>query len=148
MEKLNPGKLSVSFECGLSLYGPAEGRKYTLTHSDQTGQLFLMIRREYAYEKITSMRDEVLGLWLYRNRRIVFQAYVHVDDVYQPGVSEKRNAIFVKELPLALGAIRYGDRQLFSWCPELDAAPIWVFFQSGSPSIMRNEYFGPFSKYR
>ena len=43
-------------------------RKYTLTHSDITGDLFLSIGPDYDYKKISNfysklLRDEVLAEW-------------------------------------------------------------------------------------
>ena len=41
---------------------PLEGRKYTLTHSDVTAELFLDIGYVYNYEVVNcEMRDEVLA---------------------------------------------------------------------------------------
>ena len=42
-----------------------------------------------------------------------------------------RLAIFKRELPLVLEALRFGDRRLFEAHPELDQAPILVHFQAG-----------------
>jgi len=40
---------------------PIIPRKYTLTHSDITRELFLTIAAKYDYDKITDMRDKVLS---------------------------------------------------------------------------------------
>jgi hypothetical protein len=61
MSKLNPEKLSVEFRQGVTPTEPIIPRRYTLTHSDITAELFLTIGSYYAYDKITAMRDEVLG---------------------------------------------------------------------------------------
>ena len=63
MSKLNPEKLSVEFKDGVTSTEPILGRRYTLTHSDITAELFLTIGLTYAYDKIDAMRDEVLGEW-------------------------------------------------------------------------------------
>ena len=55
MERLNPEKLYVEFRSGVTPTEPIIGRKYTLTHSDATAELFLTIGIEYAYDQITSM---------------------------------------------------------------------------------------------
>ena len=61
MKKLNPEKLHVEFRQGVTPTEPIMPRRYTLTHSDVTAELFLTVGPEYAYDKITQMRDEVLA---------------------------------------------------------------------------------------
>ncbi len=63
MEKLNPEKLYVEFRDGVTATDPVIGRKYTLTHSDVTADLFLTIGLEFAFDQINRMRDEVLAEW-------------------------------------------------------------------------------------
>ena len=64
MSHLNPEKLSVEFMTGVTPTVPIIPRRYTLTHSDITAELFLNIGLTYAYDKINAMRDEVLGEWI------------------------------------------------------------------------------------
>lgn len=40
MNKFNTDKLSVEFRNGVTSTGPTLGRRYTLTHSDITAELF------------------------------------------------------------------------------------------------------------
>jgi hypothetical protein len=66
MNALNPCKLHVTFHAGNSAGVLAFPRRYTLTHSDMTGDLFLTIRAEYDQTQIAGlytllMRDEVLA---------------------------------------------------------------------------------------
>lgn len=63
-KRLNTEKLSVDFIGEVMPTGPMIPRRYTLTHSDQTGELFLTIGSIYAKDKITANRDEVIGEWL------------------------------------------------------------------------------------
>ena len=45
-------------------FSPIKDRKYTLTHSDDTGMMFLTVSNEYDYSAINyDLRDEVLGTW-------------------------------------------------------------------------------------
>lgn len=67
MKRLNPDKLYVEFRTGVTAIEPAIGRKYTLTHSDITADLFLTIGLQFAYDKVNAMRDEVLGEWRTNN---------------------------------------------------------------------------------
>ncbi len=148
MKKLNPGKLFVEFRDGTSQAEPVIGRKYTLTHSDITAELFLTIGIAYAYDKINKMRDEVLAEWRMRNGFPYLHAYVYVDGEFGPDVSAVRNNIFRRELPLALEAVRYGDRRFFAAHPNLDKAPIWIHFNSAIPFYNRFENWGTPADYK
>ncbi|WP_369522648.1 staygreen family protein [Guptibacillus hwajinpoensis] len=123
------------------------GRKYTLTHSDITGELFLTIGKEYAIDRISFIRDEVLGS--FRNDcGLYYYAYVLVGDPTEEGREQVRNRIFRKELPGALSAIRVGDTELFQTYPELDDVPIWIYFDSNEEQWEAYEYYGSFREYR
>ena len=149
MKKLNPEKLNVEFRPGVTPTGPVIPRRYTLTHSDLTAELFLTIGSEYAYDKITKMRDEVLAEWRTVNGQYYLNAYCYVDGgEFSASVSAIRNTIFVKELPLALEAIRYGDRVFFIANPILDYSPIFIYFSSNNPNFNRVEYWGTMNDYK
>jgi hypothetical protein len=148
LKKLNPEKLHVEFRTGVTMTEPVIGRKYTLTHSDITAELFLTIGLQFAYDKISTMRDEVLAEWRTHNGFPFLYVYVYVDGQFGPAVSAVRNAIFRRELPLALEAIRYGDRRFFAVHPYLDNAPIWVHFDSTSPEYNRFENWGVPNDYK
>lgn len=142
LTRLNPDKLNVEFRPGVTPTEPVIGRKYTLTHSDITADLFLTIGLQFAYDKVTAMRDEVLAEWRANNGFPYLHVYVYVDGQFGPGVSAVRNAIFRRELPLALEAIRYGDRVFIETHSELDNAPIWIHFDSSIPEYNRFENWG------
>lgn len=147
MSKLNSEKLSVDFREGVTPTDPIIPRHYTLTHSDITAELFLTIGLEYAYDKINSMRDEVLGKWIKVGKEYFFYVYLHVDDKSVPSLTVVRNSIFRRELPLALEAIRYGDRKLFHAHTELDNSQIIVYFNSSNPYFKKIENWGTFLDY-
>ena len=142
LKRLNPDKLHVEFRNDVTLISPIIGRKYTLTHSDITADLFLTIGLEFAYDKVNDTRDEVLAEWRTNQGFPFLYVYVYVDGQFGPVVSATRNAIFRRELPLALEAIRYGDRKFFAAHSELDNAPIWIHFDSTNPAYNRFEYWG------
>jgi hypothetical protein len=148
MKKLNPEKLFVEFRPGVTPTDPVTGRKYTLTHSDQTGELFLTVAPEYAFDKINRSRDEVLAEWILYNGNPMLQVYVYVDGRYGPYISYVRDKVFRREMPLALESIRYGDAELFDRYPSLDKAPIWVRFDSEDPEYDKFEYWGTLADYR
>ncbi|GKX65372.1 staygreen family protein [Inconstantimicrobium mannanitabidum] len=147
MSKLNPQKLTTTFGTGVTYSEPIIPRRYTLTHSDVTAELFLNIALKFAYDKITTMRDEVLGEWLNTDNKYTYHVYLYVDGQFGPATAAIRNEIFRRELPLALEAIRYGDKLFFSAHPELDNAFIIVHFNSLSPRYNKKENWGTFSQY-
>lgn len=72
MSKLNPEKLSVEFRDGVTNTEPILGRRYTLTHSDITAELFLTIGLTYAYDKIDAMRMRFLVNGLKKKKTAYF----------------------------------------------------------------------------
>ena len=56
--------INIKYKDGIDIYRGENKRKYTLTHSDETGELFLTIGKDYDYESINyKLRDEALGSW-------------------------------------------------------------------------------------
>lgn len=148
MSKLNPEKLSVEYREGVTATEPIIPRRYTLTHSDLTAELFLTIGPEYAIDQITIMRDEVLGEWVENQGNYLYYAYLYVDGESDQGLVAVRNFVFRRELDLALEAIRYGDDPFFSEHFALDNSPIIVFFLSSDPRYNKIENWGTFSDYK
>jgi hypothetical protein len=146
MSNFKPEKLSVEFIDGVTATAPFIPRRYTLTHSDSTGDLFLTIGTQYAWNKIDpKKRDEVLGEWQSSGNSIYYIVYLYIDQgEFNKEISAKRTEIFKRELPLALTAIRYGDRLLFNAYPTLDHATIIVNFISAYPEFARQENWGTF----
>lgn len=147
MSRLNRDKLKVEFRGGVTSTEPIILRYYTLTHSDITAELFLTVDSQYAYDKINSMRDEVIGEWIKRGENYFCYIYLHVDGQIGSMTAAIRNYVFRRELPLALEAIRYGDREFFSAHSELNSSPIIVFFMSSNPRFNKTENWGHFSDY-
>jgi hypothetical protein len=145
LKKLNPENLYVNFGVGTGETKPIIPRKYTLTHS---GDLFLTIASKYDYDKINDMRDEVLAEWVLTNNEYVLMVNVIVDKEKNLVMSAVRNSTFGKELPLALQALRYGDREFFVENSNLDKASIYVKFNSIYPLFNRQEIWGTPSDYK
>ncbi len=144
MSRFRPEKLHVRFTGGATREGPVLPRRYTLTHSDATGDLFLTVGREYNQEQLSSlqarlMRDEVLAEW---QEGPALHVHCHISGGVVFGTAALRDAIFRRELPLALEALRWGDRAFFAAHPELDRAPIWVHFHATQPRYRRVERWG------
>ena len=140
-------KLNVEF-IGVTKTEPIIPRRYTLTHSDITADLYLTIGSDFAYYKLNPMRDEVMGEWMENANNYVYYVYLYVDSQFVPWTKAIRDAIFRRELPLALEAIRYGDNDFFNAHPELDYVPIIVYFLSTDPMFNKVENWGTFSDYK
>ncbi|NEU30572.1 hypothetical protein GN156_07205 [bacterium LRH843] len=149
MSKFNPERLSIEYRNSVTASGPIIPRNYTLTHSDDTGELFLTIGTQFAWDQVNpDMRDEVIGEWKANGNSLFFNIYLYIDrGEYDLNIAARRNDIFRRELPLALTAIRYGDRYLFDLYPNLDGALIIVNFMSTYPLFARQENWGDFSQF-
>ncbi len=135
MGRLNPEKLHVTYLSGTTPEKFTLPRRYTLTHSDITGELFLSIGNQYNTKQISKlytkfMKDEVLAELSDAGDSLVFRVYCHVSGGFVFGTAKWRYNIFQSELPLVLEAIRYGDRTLFEQNPKLDKVPVFIHFQS------------------
>jgi hypothetical protein len=150
---LHPEKLHVDVATGTDAAGPVVPRCYTLTHSDATGDLYLTIGPAYDREQISGwytrlMRDEVLAEWRQEAEGAALHLHCHVSGGLVVGTAAWRDAIFRRELPLVLEALRYGDRALYEAHPELDQASIEVHFHARRARFDRVEAWGVPADYR
>ena len=143
-------QLSVTYIPPVTPSGPLEGRKYTLTHSDLTGQLFLSIGCEIDAMNINwEMRDEVVADWRMLNGQYVLTAYIHISKgEFNEQKAQSRYDHFVKMMPVALHAIVHGDQTLFAYYPWLLDSPIYVQFSSNYPDHNKIEYYGTVRHYQ
>jgi hypothetical protein len=145
MSSFNPEKLSVTFIPPANSFQPIEGRKYTLTHSDLTAELYLDIGYMFNYGKINPiMRDEVLAEWQKSkaNQLYLFgKAYVDGGE-FNKEIAGIRFGIFKKEMNTALIGIIYGDISFFSNYPTLLDAPIYIYFESNYSEYKHIFYYG------
>lgn len=149
MSKFKPSKLQVEYKQGAETTGPLIPRRYTLTHSDLTGDLFLVIGSNYDHRVLAGiytrlMRDEVLAEWL-SNKTL--HVYCHVSGGLVFGRPGWRYKIFCHHLPMVLQAFRYGDRTLFQTFPELDQAPVKVHFRAAQKQYHKVEDWGHMHHY-
>jgi hypothetical protein len=153
MERLNPEKLHVTYLSGSTPEDPVLSRRYTLTHSDRTGELFLSIGNRYNKKQVSGlytrlMRDEVLAELALHDNSPVFRVYCHVSGGFVIGTARWRYGIFQSEMRLVLEALRYGDRILFDLKPDLDNTPVLVHFQSKDSRFDKVENMGTMADYR
>jgi hypothetical protein len=64
------------------------------------------------------------------------------------GLGPLGDAIFQRELPLVLEALRFGDGRLFAAHPELDQVPIQIHFHARQARYERTETWGTPADYR
>ena len=144
MSLLGLEKLKVKFMVGVNSRKPIEGRCYTLTHSDFSGDLFLSIGLEFDKKVISGfytrlMRDEVLAEWLKDEENYLLHVYCHVSGGLVVGTAGWRDSIFRRELPLVLRCICNGDKSLFDLHPSLMDATILVHFRSSNKKFDKIE---------
>ena len=153
MQRLNPEKLHINYLTGVTSERLLLPRRYTLTHSDITGKLFLSIGSDYDTKQISGlytklMRDEVLSELADEENSLVFRIYCHVSGGFVFGTAKFRYKIFQSELPLVLESIRYGDRVLFEHDPKLNNAPVFIHFKSNDRRFNKVENWGTMLEYR
>jgi Staygreen protein len=153
MSRLIPTKLHVRYVGQPTSKQLVLPRRYTLTHSDATGDLYLTIGADYDRRQISGlytrlMRDEVLAEWRRDADAVALHVYCHVSGGLVFGSAAMRDAIFRRELPLVLEAFRYGDRTLIEGIPELDRSPIWVHFLASTARYHRVERWGTPADYQ
>jgi hypothetical protein len=147
MGRLRPENLHVRFADGAEPDGPLTPRRYTLTHSDATGDLYLTIGPDYDRQQLAGwqvrfMRDEVLAELRQEKDGPSLHVDCHVSGGLVLGPTRWRDAIFRQELPLALEAICFGDQRLFECRPDLIHSPIWVHFHATEARYDRTERWG------
>jgi hypothetical protein len=151
MTTLYPEKLHVRFIDT----NPTEGtlpRRYTLTHSDRTGDLYLTIGRDFDRGQISGfytrlMRDEVLAEWRMDDGAPALHVFCHVSGGLVLGTASWRASIFEYHMPQVLQAFRYGDREHFQTNPELDRAPVHVHFQAREAHLNKVTPWGTCGNY-
>lgn len=148
MRELNPQKVFVQYRDKITPYGPIVGRKYTITHSDVTADLFVFVAEDYAEDQITKMRDEVRINWEKNERGLTLMGSVLVDGKGVKGLPIIRNKIFYKEMPTALQALRQGDRFLFEHDSNLDKTPVVIHFISSKAAYDKIIDFGLIGDYK
>lgn len=148
MKKLDPQKVLVQYRDIIRPYEPIKNRKYTITHSDITAELFVFIGENYAEDQITKMRDEVRVAWNKNEKGFTLMGTVVVSGKGVEGNAFIRNKIFYNEMPTALQALRQADRFLFDKDPNLDTAPVFIHFISDNHIYDKIYNFGVIGEYR
>lgn len=151
MSDLDPRKLNITLKGTQSPADLILPRRYTLTHSDRTGELFLTIGDDYDSAQISGwytrlMRDEVLAEWQ-DGTKSTFHVYCHVSGGVILGSARWRYDILNSHMPMVLQAFRHGDQGLFLHNPDLDLTEISVHFRAKQAQFNKMENWGTFSEY-
>jgi hypothetical protein len=153
MSALKPEKLHITYQTGTFPDALVLPRRYTLTHSDLTGELFLTVGAEYDKRQMGGwytrlMRDEALAELVEQGGGYTLHVYVHVSGGPVFGTVAFRDAILRRHMPLVLETLRYGDRALFAAHSELDEAAVQVHFAARQARYNVVEDWGQIGKYR
>ena len=149
LSDFNKEKLNVVFATDIDKSGPIIPRRYTLTHSDETGELFLSIGKYYDYSKVSELRDEVLGCWSCDENNLYYlRLEVLLDTCNDEEKIAIRNKIFRNELPMVIKAIIYGDREFFLIHKELYGSKVIIKFKSSNKTYNAVEHWGYVKDYK
>lgn len=144
MSILDLEKLVITYMPPVTFSHPAEGRKYTVTHDDQSGIITVAIGCHYDQSQINpTMRDEVLAEWKPDRGQYILLVTVHVSDgEFDENHAKIRYMIFQRELPLALQAIMHADIPFLGYYPWLLDSPIYAEFTSIYPESNQTLDYG------
>jgi hypothetical protein len=126
--------LQVTFAEGTHPDHPLVPRRYTLTHSDRTGKLFLSIGPDYDHHALGALqvrlqRDEVLGEWVLAAGGPRLELHMAAQGGLPVfGTAAMRRRIFRHYRSVVLAALRYGDRALAEAHPGLEDAAVVARF--------------------
>lgn len=136
-------KLEVEFSLDINHKG-IENRKYTLTHSDETGQRFLFVRDQFAEEEYDELRDEVIADWYKKedNKELRIMCILYAEKSLY--TEEERYKIFKRHMPRAITAIIGGDEEYITKNNLLDY-DVYAYYLSDL--IPKKEYYGKVGEY-
>ena len=108
MSKFQPEKLNVSYKDEIRTKTFLFPRKYTLTHSDESGELFLSIGKNYDFDQINyNIRDEVLVFINGENNEVLgaYNKEKNVLGTYLHGIFDKEDFLlkFINDIREAKG---------------------------------------------
>ena len=151
MSRLDINKIHTNNNIGDNM-GLALPRRYTLTHSDITGDLFLSIDKDYDKRALSNwytklMRDEVLAEWQEKGDNQYIMIYCHICGGICFGWASLRNQIFRRELPLAIEAICNGDINFIDNNPTLKEAKVIINFYATRREYNKTEHWGKVKDY-
>jgi hypothetical protein len=144
VQLFNPEKLHIRWLDEQARNASSVTRRYTLTHSDSTGDLFLTIGMDYDRRQISGwytrlMRDEVLGELLFEDDVPTLHIHMHVSGGLVLGPASWRFEIFKQHMAMVLQVICWGDRECLGRDPAMLDAPITAHFYSKKKAYNKTE---------
>lgn len=136
-------KLKVDFKNDINFKSPIY-RRYTLTHSDTTGQRFLMIGEKYAHERYNKLRDEVIGKWSKNNREYELHLMCNLYSEFSTLTIKERYEKFKEHMPRVIIAIINGDVEYLKKNMLLDCN-VYIHFIDGVRNL--KEDYGKINNY-
>lgn len=136
-------KLKVEFTSDINNKTLGE-RKYTLTHSDDTGERFLFVRSDFAEDKCHKLRDEVIAEWDTNPENQELKVMCTLYSEYSLYTEEERYKIFKRHMPRAVTAIIGGDKEYIIKNNLLNYKT-YVYYLS--ETIPKKEYYGKVREY-
>jgi len=121
-----------------------EDRKYTLTHSDETGIRYLFIGDEFAEDQYCRLRDEVVGEWSRTSGKCQLRIMCTLYAQHSSYTEEQRYEIFKRHMPRAIIAIVGGDEEYIVEKNLLDY-DVYVYYLSDT--IPKMEHYGKVGEY-
>ncbi len=137
----------VEYRDHVTKTSPVKNRTYTMTHSDETGDLFVTIGLDYAEDKTNAIQDQVYLKWLPLGDKNFLYGEVIISGEGIEGSASKRNEIFKREMPLALQAIYIADQPFFEANPELADTPVMIDFKSSDAQYNKLYNYGAIGNY-
>lgn len=126
---------------------PIQNRTYTMTHSNETGELFVVIGLNYADDQTDEGQEQVYLKWVPLNGKWILYGEVLIDNEDFAGNKQIRYDIFKREMPLALQAIYVADAPFFEAHPELMDTPVVISFNSLDPIYDKLHSYGAIGDY-
>lgn len=137
----------VEYRDKVTKTSPLKNRTYTMTHSDETGDLFVVIGLNYAPDKTNELQDQVYLKWDKLDNKDLLHGEVLIKGNGIDDNTEQRYEIFKREMPLALQAIYIADQPFFDANPGLSDTPVLIDFKSSDPKYDKLYSYGPIGNY-
>ncbi|MCM3236406.1 staygreen family protein [Heyndrickxia oleronia] len=128
---------------------PLQGRRYTLSHSEATGEWLVSIGLKGS-KQITSfdLQNVIQAEWTTKMGEYVLLGKINIDsEANDKKLAQIRYMIYQKELPFLIKMIINSDRLFFNYYPLLLDAPIHIEFQSTSSQLYQTLFMGTPRKY-
>lgn len=126
-------------------------RKYTSTHSDETGEIFLAVDKKYykpylENEESQKVESQVIGKWVKKKNKYKILLKVVVSSEKNPN-AKLRYDIYQRELPHVLKTIALAESCTMKHDDNIKKAKIYVKFDSIDPKYQKVQYWGRLSKW-